>query len=123
MRQIFLARHMERSIPMPCYTVQKSKVEFLAKSTDMNLLANALRGLGFSVTQTPEGLSFEKAGFSGSYASNSGCLQLDESWDGNEVKRAYSTQVVESQARKFGWRLQWSTNRAGNREATVIRRR
>lgn len=108
---------------MPCYSVQKSKVEFLAKSTDTKLLADALRGLGFSVTQTAQGLSFEKAGLSGSYASNSGCLQLDESWDGNEVKRAYSAQVVESQARKFGWRLQWSTNRAGNREATVIRRR
>jgi hypothetical protein len=108
---------------MPCYTVQKSKVEFLAKSTDTNLLADALRGLGFSVTQTPEGLYFEKAGLSGSYASDSGRLQLDESWGGNELKRAYSTQVVESQARKFGWRLQWSTNKAGNRAATVIRRR
>lgn len=108
---------------MPCYTVQKSKVAFLAKSTDTNLLADALRGLGFSVTQTPEGLYFEKAGRSGSYASDSGHLQLDESWDGNELKRAYSSQVVESQARKFGWRLQWSTNKAGNRAATVIRRR
>lgn len=108
---------------MPCYTVQKSKVEFLAKSTDTNLLADALRDLGFSVTQTSEGLYFEKAGISGSYASDSARLQLDESWDGNELKRAYSTQVVESQARKFGWRLHWSTNKAGNREATVIRRR
>ncbi len=108
---------------MPCYTVQKSKVEFLAKSTDTNLLGEALRSLGFSVTQTPEGLYFAKAGLSGSYSCDSGRLQLDESWDGDELKRAYSTQIVESQARKFGWRLQWSTNKAGNREATVIRRR
>ena len=108
---------------MPCYTIQKSKVEFLAKTTDANLLAVGLRQLGYKVTKTPEGLYFEKAGGSGTHASSSGLLQMDESWNTGELKRAYSEQVVESQARTFGWRLQWSTNRAGNREATVIRRR
>jgi hypothetical protein len=34
---------------MPCFAVQKPKVEFLAKSTDTNLPADARRGLGFSV--------------------------------------------------------------------------
>jgi hypothetical protein len=91
---------------MPCYTIQKSKVEFLAKTTDTNLLAAGLRQFGFRVTQTPEGLYFEKAGRSGTYASASGLLQMDESWDASELKRAYSEQVVESQARTFGWRLQ-----------------
>jgi hypothetical protein len=120
---IAILQHSKRSITMPCYTIQKSKVEFLTKTTDTNLLAAGLRHLGFKVTETPEGLYFEKAGCSGSYASASGLLQVGESWGTSELKRAYFEQVVESQARTFGWRLQWSTNRAGNREATVIRRR
>jgi hypothetical protein len=91
---------------MPCYTIQKSKVEFLANTTDTNPLAAGLRQLGFKVTQTPEGLHFEKAGGSGTYASASGLLQMDKCWDASELKRAYSEQVVESQARTFGWRLQ-----------------
>ena len=56
-----------------------------------------LRQLGFKVTQTPEGLYFEKAGGSGTYASASGLLRKDESWNTGELKRAYSEQVVESQ--------------------------
>jgi hypothetical protein len=47
---------------MPCYIIQKSKVEFVAKTTDTNLLAAGLRQFGFKVTQAPEGPYFEKAG-------------------------------------------------------------
>ena len=112
---------------MPCYTIQQSHVEFLAKSTDLTLLAEALRKLGFEVSELNDRLVLSKLdanGYfrSGSYDRTTGRIELDSSWDVNEIKRAYSQRVVESQARKFGWQLEWSTNGAGHRQATVLRR-
>jgi hypothetical protein len=108
---------------MPCWTAQESKVEFLATSTDTGLLATALERLGYTAAFVPEGmLVFRKDGASGSYDSRSGRLELAQGWDVNEIKRAYSEQTVESQARKYGWQLEWSTNAAGRRQAVVERR-
>ena len=112
---------------MPCYTIQQSQVEFLAKSTDLTLLTEALRKLGFEVTELSGRLDLRKRdpnGYfrSGSYDCATGRLELDNTWDVSEIKRAYSERVVESQARKFGWQLEWSTNTASHRQATVLRR-
>jgi hypothetical protein len=108
---------------MPCWTVQESKVEFLAKTTDRDLLTAALEKLGYEVTRASAAvLIFRKDGASGSYDAQSGRLGLAEGWDVNEIKRAYSEQVVESQARRFGWQLEWSINSAGRRQAVVQRR-
>ena len=108
---------------MPCWTVQESKVEFLATSTDTGLLTTALERLGYAVARVPEGiLLFRKDGVSGSYDARTGCLELPQDCDVNELKRAYSEQTVESQARKFGWQLEWSTNATGRRQAVVQRR-
>ena len=111
---------------MPCYSIQKSKVQF-AQSTDTTLFRDALRSLGFEVATSADRLLFWKAGpdgyrQSGSFDGNSGQLELPSVWDVNEIKRAYSQQVVESQARKFGWQIQWSKNPAGHLQATVLRR-
>ena len=108
---------------MPCWTVQESKVEFLATSTDTELLAAALEKLGYSVARAPEGmLVFRKDGASGSYDPRTGRLEFPQDSDVNEIKRAYAEQTVESQACKFGWQLEWSTNAAGHRQAVVQRR-
>ncbi len=112
---------------MPCYTIQRSEVEFLPKSTDTGLLSLALERLGFEVATLNDRLVVRKPntyGYSrsGSYDPKTGRLELCNGWDVDEIKRAYSEHVVESQARKFGWQLQWSTNKAGHREAIVLRR-
>jgi len=107
---------------MPCWTVQKSKIEFLPQSTDASLLTQALQARGFLVENTGTSLRFSKDNRAGSYTVKTGRLALADTWDVNDIKRAYSEQVVESQARKFGWQLQWKTNAAGNREAMVARR-
>jgi len=112
---------------MPCYTIQQSHVEFLAKSTDLTLLAEALRKLGFEVSELDDRLALRKQdsnGYyrAGSYDRASGQLELESTWDVNEIKRAYSERVVERQARKFGWQLEWSTSAAGHRQASVLRR-
>jgi hypothetical protein len=108
---------------MPCNTIQNSKIELLAQSTDLSLLRDALEQLGFHVlARSQTKLTFYRDGQQGFFDKSSGQLQLAESWDSSEIKRAYSTQVIESQAKRFGWQLEWSTNAAGHREATVRRR-
>lgn len=112
---------------MPCDTIQRSEIEFLPNSTDTRMLTLALQHLGFEVAMLSDRLVFGKQdtnGYyrSGSYDPETGRLELYSGWEINEIKRAYSEQTVESQARKFGWQLQWSTNKAGRREATVLRR-
>ena len=112
---------------MPCDTIQRSEVQFLPNSTDTALLTLALERLSFEVRALDDRLALRRPDTSGSYRSGSyvrktGRLELDSSWNVNEIKRAYSEQVIESQARKFGWQLQWNKNDAGRREATVQRR-
>lgn len=108
---------------MPCWTIQQSKVEFLASSTDTELLAAALQRIGYGVHRLSESeLFLAKGGTSGRYDARTGRLELAPGWDVNEIKRGYSEEVVNSQARKFGWQIQWATNAAGNRQAVIQRR-
>lgn len=107
---------------MPCNTIVRSKVEFLATSTDLDLLKAGLEALGHSVAKYENTLTFSKYGRRGSFNKVTGELVLDRAWDGEKIKRAYSEQVVNSTARKNGWQVEWKTNAAGNREAKVLRR-
>ena len=108
---------------MPCNTIQRSKVEFLAKSTDVGLLRRGLEALGFQeIVQVGELLAFRTREGVGNYDKATGKLILPESCDGNAVKRAYSEQVIQSQAIKHGWRISWRTNEQGRRQAMVQRR-
>lgn len=94
---------------MPCNTVVTSKVEILARSTDPALLGLAFDALGVART-------------SWTFNKETGDLSMPRYIAIDEVKRAYSEQVVISQARKFGWQLSWKTNSSGNREARVVKR-
>lgn len=108
---------------MPCNTIQRSKVEFLAKSTDVALLIKGLQSLGIShVEQSGELVVFRTIDGVGSYSKATGKLNLPQSCDVNAIKRAYSEQVVQSQASKHGWRISWRTNAEGHRQAMVQRR-
>jgi hypothetical protein len=109
---------------VPCDTIQRSQVEFLATSTDLHLLAEGLKALGFQVREGETGLNFAKYGTSGSFDKATGKLISSgfNELDTAAVKREYSTQVVTSQAKRHGWKIEWSTNAAGNREATVQKR-
>src|SRR2546425_12883436 len=107
---------------MPCNTIQQSKVEFLPNNTDTALLTQALERLGFEVSKQDDRLVLlgrDAYGnySSGSYDAKAGRLELSSGWDINEIKRGYSEQVIESQGRKFGWQLQWSTKKARRRDA------
>jgi hypothetical protein len=109
---------------LPCDSIQRSQISFLATSTDLNLLADGLRALGFTVRESDLGLDFYKAGITGTYAKATGKLTSRgyNELDIDEVKRSYSKAVVNSQAKKFGWKIDWKKNAEGFEEATVIKR-
>ena len=96
----------------------------MATSTDLHLLAEGLRSLGFTVNEHERGLDFAKYGTAGTYDKATGKLTSRgfNELDTAAVKVAYSEAVVNSQAKKFGWKIEWSRNAAGNREATVQKR-
>jgi hypothetical protein len=109
---------------LPCNTVQTSTVEFNAQSTSVSILSDALRALGLEVYQEDGAIGFSGGNGRGTYNAATGKLSLRSygSLDAAAIKRAYSEQVVISQAKKFGWQLSWKVNASGNRQATVVKR-
>jgi hypothetical protein len=106
---------------MPCDTVRSVTVEFSA-ATDMAILTAALEASGYTVRQNEHTLFFDKGYRTQQFDKRTHKLIVDQNVDVGQIKRGYSEQVVESQAQKFGWKVSWSTNAAGNREAAVQRR-
>lgn len=111
---------------MPCDTIQTSRVAW-KETTDPKILQAALQSLGYEVTPTSESrLSFrnQSTGAYGTWNKNVLTIQsrygVDESQE--QVKRAYSEQVVQSAARSYGWTLNKQTNSAGNTQYAVARR-
>ena len=109
---------------MPCDQIIQTKVEFLAKSTDLDLLKKALEAMGFTVTVQDNILYFQR-GYRerGQFDKNTGRFECPEYLDANEVKKNYSKEVVNFTAKKNGWQVEWSTNpKTGNLE-TIVRKR
>lgn len=89
---------------MPCYTQREVTVELNVANPE--LLTAGLKAAGFTVQTTPRGF----------YVTNSKGLQAHIR-DGkittaaqtesiiNEIKRAYSGEVVRTAAKRFGWNL------------------
>lgn len=94
---------------LPCWTIQSSEVSFDLEHTDINLLKLALEGLGYNVIQNKEGLLFNKPGITGTYNATTGKINADVrsglQLGVNEVKRAYSKEIVRFTAKKFGWSI------------------
>lgn len=110
---------------MPCDTIQTSRVAW-KDTTDPKLLKGALESLGYTVTETATGLTFynRDTGAEGTYRKTILTIRssygVDESQE--QVKRAYSEQVVQVAARSYGWTLRKQTNSAGNTQYAVARR-
>ena len=87
---------------MPCDTIRTTTVE-LGSSTNTELLLAALNELGLSAyRQSATIIRFGRGEF---FDATTGRLEVATSRDVNEIKRAYSNQVVLAQAKKFGWQL------------------
>jgi hypothetical protein len=96
---------------MPCNTIQTTNVVFSIQNTDFALLKLAMQAVGFS---SPEAnyrgdLSFYRGVERAVFVDGKISLTLEASKSKDSevcaIKRAYSTQVVYSQAKKYGWKL------------------
>jgi hypothetical protein len=91
---------------MPCDRIQTAKVTFGLK-TNRNLLVKALEELGRNPALQGDWIQFRN----GTYNCATSEFKLTVSaYDNqeeamNQIKRAYSAQVVVSQAQRFGWTL------------------
>jgi hypothetical protein len=94
---------------MPCNTIQTAVVELGKAQPD--LLLAALNRLGLSAVRHSDTIYFGRFlnGISDfdreCYDIKTGQLRLETTRDVAEIKRAYSHQVVQSQAKKFGWQM------------------
>jgi hypothetical protein len=87
---------------MPCYTIQTVNVN-LGK-VDLDLLQKALEALFPGTVRRVENLLI-RFGNGESYSRERGELSLRKQETAALIKRAYSAEVVKSQAKKFGWQL------------------
>lgn len=93
---------------MPCYSIEESGIKVTA-NTNPKLLALALKSLGYSVRAVGKNLSFAnyEAGRRGTFQDGELTVwtSMGEAVDQNEIRRAYSAQVVMFAAKRFGWQV------------------
>jgi hypothetical protein len=109
----------KRNSYTPCNTVQNSTVNLELKAENITLLKAALESLGYAAYEQNTELHFTAASWrSDEYGDVRGTFvngKLELTGERyavarfereiNAVKKAYSVQVVQSQAKKFGWKL------------------
>lgn len=104
--RLFISRlkHSTQKTPMPCDTIQTMKVDI--GKLDPQLAAAAIQNLGLS----------------GSVQYVNGKLEIygpaNRDTITEQVRQAYSAEVVKSQARKYGWAIK----ETGNGKFKVIRK-
>jgi hypothetical protein len=89
---------------MPCYTIQLTSIKW-SQNTNIDALKQAIKTLyGFdAVLYSNNCLSF---GYQGeNFNPQTGVLTLNARRNEAELKRAYSTQVMLLQAKKYGWQV------------------
>lgn len=90
---------------MPCDTVSRSTIDMAKANPD--ILERALKQMGFNVTKTQTGLQFSKFGVSGTFAKDKLNITARQGHEleTNEVKRAYSVELVKTATSRFGWTM------------------
>lgn len=93
--------------PMPCDTVRTTLVE--VEKMDGPLLQAALRSLGYQVSVQGQAILFSMPSALGVNRYENGRMMISNVYDQttfvNTIKQAYSTEVVKSTAKRFGWAL------------------
>jgi hypothetical protein len=97
---------------MPCDQISVVAVQWTEKNTDLGLLAAALKELGLmpnlgvdQKTIVFAGGTFRNGQFNFDSTLYSRVSAAQASEKVAEIKRAYSSQIVQSQAKKFGWQI------------------
>lgn len=84
---------------MPCYSIITVDLEL--KNANLSLLTKAINNImkNAYVQLRDNGLVWS----GGSYDKRTGMLSVRSETDGKLIKRAYSCEIVKSQASRFGW--------------------
>jgi hypothetical protein len=103
---------------MPCNTVTYNSIDFEAVQNHLDLLAEAMRLQGFTVTRSGQTLSFYGKGYSGTYGGGQFMAEQGFEQHTTEIKRGFAVQAVKAAAKKHGWEVVQK-----NGQTTGIRRR
>ena len=88
---------------MPCDTIQYTEID--ATKMQGDILRKALESMGFSVREAGAGrLTFSYGATFGTYEPGK-VLTVPEGFDGQELTRHYSTELVKTRATRAGWRV------------------
>lgn len=97
---------------MPCDSLIFNSVSFEAATGHLDLLADALREQGYSVTrQSSDSIEFHKGGLYGNYQNGkfntqeSGYYAGETKFDVDAIKVSFSTGVVKKAAAQKGWKV------------------
>ena len=88
---------------MPCDMLQIQSIDFTSAKNHEDVLADALRALGYSVQVYGKQIQFQGNGVSGSYSN--GQFRATDGFDADAVKREFGKKAVQKAAKRFGWDL------------------
>jgi hypothetical protein len=97
---------------MPCYTIQRMSI--LLNAADRNLLEQAIKGLGLKYTRTNDTFVLD-----GITINNEGTAEVRRGFQDrlNEIKRAYSGQIIKKVAKAKRWNGNWKKLSTGAKVA------
>ncbi len=87
---------------MPCETITSVTLEL--KNANLDLLKKALEKLGYLVNKVSHGLQFRKKS-TFNYYSQTGEFNAEDFESANAIKQAYTSQLVQDKASRFGWKV------------------
>ena len=94
---------------MPCDSIIRNSINFENAKGHEDILADALRELGYSAAQYDNGvIRFFGHGHSGTYANgqfNTTENRYSRKFDVDQVKQAFGRNTVKAACRKFGWTM------------------
>lgn len=91
---------------MPCDLIQRQSISFKNAVGHEELLAEALRTLGYHVTVRGQNIYFEKEGVSGTYRYGNFEHDADQLLDVDAIKVEFSKNVVRKSAKQYGWSVE-----------------
>jgi hypothetical protein len=89
---------------MPCNLVIKNSILFETAKNHLDVLADSMRELGYSVVKTGDQLSFSGNGLNGNYKNGKfNTTSYGAVLDTDTIKRSFSTNVVKKGCKQYGW--------------------
>ena len=94
-----------------CDSIVRNSVDFAQAKNHHDILADAMRELGYTVQTHENGqLSFQRGSVNGTYANGqfntSSSRYSANTFSVDEVKKSFGRQVVKVASKRFGWKIQ-----------------